>query len=63
MKLTQHRIDTTTELIEAAEYAATILAKIPAFGNDIGKEVSKAQLGVAHNLLVTSLDHFHSVSE
>jgi hypothetical protein len=37
----------TNNLTAAAEYAAQILKLIPAFGNEIGSNVSKAQIAVA----------------
>lgn len=40
-------MDSSIELLEAAKMAAAFLNRIPAFGDDIGKEVSKAQLGMA----------------
>ncbi len=47
------------DLISAAQLAADLLAKIPAFGDDIGKKVSKAQLGVAHGRLRLALGKLH----
>lgn len=40
---------------EAAAIALAVLAKIPAFGDSIGVEVSKPQLGTAHHALKTAL--------
>lgn len=37
------------ELLEALQAIESVLGKIPAFGDTIGTEVSKAQIGVAHN--------------
>jgi hypothetical protein len=37
----------TNNLTAAAEYAAQILKQIPAFGNEIGSNISKAQIAVA----------------
>lgn len=46
---------TEKDLLEAAQYAATLLSKIPAFGDGIGKKVSKAELGIAHGKLMLAL--------
>lgn len=47
-------ISVAPELLEACEFAAGILAKIPAFGDSIGKKVSKAQIGIALNRLMVA---------
>lgn len=46
-------------LVEACQYAAELLAKIPAFGDSIGEKVNKAQLGIAHNRLMNALTADH----
>lgn len=43
------------QLREAAHYAKVILASIPAFGDSIGSQVTKAQIGVAYNKLNKAL--------
>lgn len=50
------------ELQDAAQYTAELLAKVPAFGGDIGKKVSKAQIGVALNRLMIALTKLHMQS-
>ena len=45
----------TNNLTAAAEYAAQILKLIPAFGNEIGNNISKAQLAVAYWKLEAAL--------
>ena len=47
---------TQTELVNAVRYAIKLLGKIPAFGNGIGDEVSKAQIGIAHKKLCDELN-------
>ena len=47
------------KLIEAAEYAAELLGKIPAFGDSLGAEVNKPLLGVARNRLIEALAEIH----
>lgn len=42
-------------LLAACKAAADYLAKIPAFGDTIGSDVSKAQLGVALNQLRSAI--------
>ncbi len=43
------------ELREACKYALMILNKIPAFGDGIGSEITKAQLGIAQWMIVLAL--------
>ena len=45
------------ELLEACKVAEDCIRKIPAFGDSIGTEISKAQLGVAYNRLTTAIAH------
>jgi hypothetical protein len=43
------------DLISAAQFAASLLSKVPAFGDSIGDKVSKAQIGIALNRLMVAL--------
>jgi hypothetical protein len=49
-----------SELIQAAEYARDVLSVIPAFGDSIGNQTNKPQLGIAHNKLSEALRPLNS---
>ncbi len=48
--------------LSAVEFAIDLLEKIPAFGDSIGDEVSKAQLGVALNKLRSAIQRVEVVA-
>lgn len=50
-----HRFNSFEAMREAIDYTAATLGKVPAFGDGIGADVSKAQLGVALNKLRAAL--------
>ena len=52
-----HAVNNHYELLEACKVAEDCIRKIPAFGDSIGTEISKAQLGVAYNRLTTAIAH------
>ena len=53
MSTTSHAY--ATDLLEAANYAAELLALMPAAGNTIGTQVNKIQLAVALNKLRSAI--------
>ena len=45
----------TDELVDAAQFAAGLLSRIPAFGDSIGTKINKLQIGIARNRLMLAL--------